>query len=202
MRVYRLQIPTENPTGEALILPAYNSSDFNFVSRLLEQEGSFWFFTHAAGKNTLVLADDNSTFPPIPGEKKVKYQAAQSGERETGAIRSASLPDITRKASPNRAGRKGGNLMNLHRVRYTPVYYWNGFEEKLAFQTRAKAMMKILRSFVTFYEAQRSQRLDLLLRSAGGEGEVVLLERLHRREGCHPCVHRLFTLMPGQFLLM
>lgn len=37
--------------------------------------------------------------------------------------------------------------MNLHRVRYTPVYYWNGFEEKLAFQTRAKAMMKILRSF-------------------------------------------------------
>lgn len=37
--------------------------------------------------------------------------------------------------------------MNLHRARYTPVYYWNGFEEKLAFQARAKAMMKILRRF-------------------------------------------------------
>ena len=69
----------------------YNESDFNFVSRLLEQEGIFWFFTHAAGKHTLVLADDNSAFPPITGDKKVKYQAAASGERETGAIRSAEL---------------------------------------------------------------------------------------------------------------
>ncbi|HFZ8996694.1 TPA: type VI secretion system Vgr family protein [Citrobacter freundii] len=69
----------------------YNESDFNFISRLLEQEGIFWFFTHEAGKHTLVLADDNSAFPPIPGEKKVKYQAAQSGARETGMIRSAEL---------------------------------------------------------------------------------------------------------------
>lgn len=36
--------------------------------------------------------------------------------------------------------------------------------------------------FVTLYEAQGSQRLDLLLRSAGGEGEVVILERLYRRK--------------------
>ncbi|MDN8599767.1 type VI secretion system tip protein TssI/VgrG [Citrobacter sp. S2-9] len=69
----------------------YNESDFNFVSRLLEQEGIFWFFTHAAGKHTLVLADDNSAFPPITGDKKVKYQAAASGARETGMIRSAQL---------------------------------------------------------------------------------------------------------------
>lgn len=38
-----------------------------------------------------MLADDNSAFPPIPGDKKVKYQAAASGERETGMIRSAEL---------------------------------------------------------------------------------------------------------------
>ena len=56
--------------------------------------------------------------------------------------------------------------------------------------------------FVTLDEAQGTQLLDLLLRSTGGEGEVVLLERLHRREGCHPRVHRLFTLMSGQLLLM
>ena len=69
----------------------YKESDFNFVSRLLEQEGIFWFFTHKEGKHTLVLADDNSACPPIPGEKKVKYQAAQNGGRETGMIRSAQL---------------------------------------------------------------------------------------------------------------
>ena len=69
----------------------YKESDFNFVSRLLEQEGIFWFFTHKEGKHTLVLTDDNSACPPIPGEKKVKYQAAQNGGRETGMIRSAQL---------------------------------------------------------------------------------------------------------------
>lgn len=69
----------------------YNESDFNFVSRLLEQEGIFWFFTHKEGKHTLVLADDNSAFPPITGDKKVKYQAASSSARESGMIRSAEL---------------------------------------------------------------------------------------------------------------
>ncbi|AWX05162.1 N-6 DNA methylase [Citrobacter freundii] len=30
--------------------------------------------------------------------------------------------------------------MNLHRARYTPVYYWNDFKNKLEFQRRMKAM--------------------------------------------------------------
>lgn len=69
----------------------YNESDFNFVSRLLEQTGIYWFFTHENGKHTLVMADDNSAFPPLPGNKNVAYQAAQSGGRETGAIRAVEL---------------------------------------------------------------------------------------------------------------
>lgn len=86
---YKFQLKTKPAKREYCL--QYNESDFNFISRLLEQEGIFWFFTHKEGKHTLVLADDNSAFPPITGEKKVKYQAAQSGERETGAIRSAEL---------------------------------------------------------------------------------------------------------------
>ncbi|ECG8260113.1 type VI secretion system tip protein VgrG [Salmonella bongori] len=86
---YKFQLKSKPAKREYCL--QYNESDFNFISRLLEQEGIFWFFTHAEGKHTLVLADDNSAFPPIPGEKKVKYQAAQSGARETGMIRSAQL---------------------------------------------------------------------------------------------------------------
>ncbi|HDX5345188.1 TPA: type VI secretion system tip protein VgrG [Citrobacter sedlakii] len=86
---YQFKLKTK-PTKREYCLQ-YNESDFNFVSRLLEQEGIFWFFTHKEGKHTLVLADDNSAFPPIPGDKKVKYQAASSGARETGAIRSVQL---------------------------------------------------------------------------------------------------------------
>jgi type VI secretion system secreted protein VgrG len=45
----------------------YNETAFNFVSRLLEDEGIFYFFEHADGKHTLVLADDADAHPPCPG---------------------------------------------------------------------------------------------------------------------------------------
>ena len=35
----------------------YCESDFAFVSRLMEQEGMYYFFKHSAGKHTLVIAD-------------------------------------------------------------------------------------------------------------------------------------------------
>ena len=38
----------------------YRESDFNFVSRLMEEEGIFYFFKHAEGRHTMVLADGAS----------------------------------------------------------------------------------------------------------------------------------------------
>ena len=38
----------------------YRETDFNFVSRLIEEEGIFYFFEHTTDKHTLVLADDVS----------------------------------------------------------------------------------------------------------------------------------------------
>ena len=46
----------------------YRESDFNFVSRLLEEEGIFYFFEHTQDKHTLVLADDMSAFAACPSE--------------------------------------------------------------------------------------------------------------------------------------
>ncbi len=40
----------------------YNETDLEFVSRLLEEAGIFYFFTHAQGKHTLVLADATSAY--------------------------------------------------------------------------------------------------------------------------------------------
>ncbi|HEV3467874.1 MAG TPA: type VI secretion system tip protein TssI/VgrG [Pyrinomonadaceae bacterium] len=45
----------------------YNETAFNFVSRLMEDEGIFYFFEHADGKHTLVLADDSDAHPACPG---------------------------------------------------------------------------------------------------------------------------------------
>jgi type VI secretion system secreted protein VgrG len=40
----------------------YRETAFNFVSRLMEQEGIFYFFNHSDGKHTLVLADSKSAY--------------------------------------------------------------------------------------------------------------------------------------------
>jgi type VI secretion system secreted protein VgrG len=59
----------------------YRESDLNFVSRLLEQEGIFYFFKHAKGKHTIVLADANTAFKAADGFAKVPYFPPLANER-------------------------------------------------------------------------------------------------------------------------
>jgi type VI secretion system secreted protein VgrG len=51
----------------------YRETDFNFVSRLMEQEGIYYYFTHQDGRHTLVLADDGSAHETIEGFKTIEY---------------------------------------------------------------------------------------------------------------------------------
>jgi type VI secretion system secreted protein VgrG len=44
----------------------YRETAFNFVSRLMEQEGIYYFFRHEDGKHTLVLADATSAYKDCP----------------------------------------------------------------------------------------------------------------------------------------
>ena len=50
----------------------YRETAFDFVSRLMEEEGIFYFFEHDDGKHTLVLADDKSAFAPVPNFTKAQ----------------------------------------------------------------------------------------------------------------------------------
>ncbi|HET8783105.1 MAG TPA: type VI secretion system tip protein TssI/VgrG, partial [Pyrinomonadaceae bacterium] len=45
----------------------YNESAFNFVSRLMEEDGIFYHFEHVADKHTLVLGDDSDAHKICPG---------------------------------------------------------------------------------------------------------------------------------------
>lgn len=45
----------------------FNESDLHFATRLMEEEGWFYFFEHAAGKHTLVIANQNTAFTDISG---------------------------------------------------------------------------------------------------------------------------------------
>lgn len=69
----------------------YSETDLAFVSRLLEEEGIFWFFTHEEGTHTLVLADSNDAFAPIPNGPTVNYLGQRIGERELHGIRSGQV---------------------------------------------------------------------------------------------------------------
>jgi type VI secretion system secreted protein VgrG len=51
----------------------YGESSFNFISRLMEDEGIFYFFKHAKNKHTLVLADSASAHEKIPKTPKVGF---------------------------------------------------------------------------------------------------------------------------------
>jgi type VI secretion system secreted protein VgrG len=55
----------------------YRETDFNFVSRLMEQEGIFYFFRHEKAKHTLVLADQKTAYKDCP-EKEVVYSVGST----------------------------------------------------------------------------------------------------------------------------
>jgi|KBSMisStandDraft_5_1062788.scaffolds.fasta_scaffold01215_2 type VI secretion system secreted protein VgrG len=53
----------------------YRETDFNFVARLLEHEGIYWYFVHEDGKHKLVLVDSHSAHDAAPDCKSLPFVA-------------------------------------------------------------------------------------------------------------------------------
>jgi type VI secretion system secreted protein VgrG len=51
----------------------FGESTFDFLSRLMESEGIFYFFTFTASAHTLVLADDPSAFTALSGVSTIRF---------------------------------------------------------------------------------------------------------------------------------
>jgi len=68
----------------------YRETDFNFVSRLMEQEGIYYFFEHAeeggAVKHKLKLVDAMSAHADYPDFGTVRYRASGSEADDTGNV--------------------------------------------------------------------------------------------------------------------
>lgn len=58
----------------------YRESDFQFVSRLMEEHGIFYYFTHEKGQHTLVLGDEVTSLIHAPRTQ------ANSGSQSTGPL--------------------------------------------------------------------------------------------------------------------
>ncbi|MHC1742005.1 MAG: type VI secretion system Vgr family protein [Syntrophobacteraceae bacterium] len=64
----------------------FRETDFAFVSRLMEEEGIFYYFEHERGKHTLVLADDPSEHKPCPEQDTARYQISGSAQLQEDVI--------------------------------------------------------------------------------------------------------------------
>jgi type VI secretion system secreted protein VgrG len=60
----------------------YRETDFNFVSRLMEEEGIYYYFRHEGKKHVMVLANDPAGHEPVPKQKTVRYASNDAAPYE------------------------------------------------------------------------------------------------------------------------
>ena len=59
----------------------YRETDLAFVSRLMEQNGIYYFFEHSSDKHMLVLADAKSSHKPVPKHETTPFIALGGDDR-------------------------------------------------------------------------------------------------------------------------
>jgi type VI secretion system secreted protein VgrG len=67
---FKMQVKSGYPKREYCV--QYRETHLDFVSRLMEEEGIFYFFEHTGTQHTLVLTDSNSDVKPCPVIAKVR----------------------------------------------------------------------------------------------------------------------------------
>jgi type VI secretion system secreted protein VgrG len=79
----------------------YRETDFDFVSRLLEHDGIYYYFEHAKGQHTLVLVDDVGKLKEMKGYETVPFAppAAGSAQRDRDHLHSWSVHESFQPAA-------------------------------------------------------------------------------------------------------
>ena len=77
----------------------YRETDFNFVSRLMEHEGIYYYVRHTDGHNTLVLTDRRPARTRPPGLREAS-RSSRRGELATADIEHMSSWEFSREVQP------------------------------------------------------------------------------------------------------
>ena len=64
----------------------YRESDFDFASRLMEEEGIYYYFRHLADGCEMVVANTPQAHDDIPAPTTLIYDEVEGGERDEGRI--------------------------------------------------------------------------------------------------------------------
>ena len=98
---YELRLSDSYRTWEYVV--QYRETAFNFVSRLMEQEGIYYYFTNEDGKHTMVLADGPSA--PLPSMRVMRATSdagaspASSHARHASSNSSMGMPSASSNVS-------------------------------------------------------------------------------------------------------
>ena len=68
---YKLDLANQGDYKPLDFCVQYRETDFNFISRLLEHEGIYYYFKHEKDKHVMVLTDDAGKHEACPGYAKV-----------------------------------------------------------------------------------------------------------------------------------
>ncbi|WP_207482428.1 type VI secretion system Vgr family protein [Arenibaculum pallidiluteum] len=69
----------------------FGETDYNFVARLLEEEGIFFYFSHSDGKHEMVLGDAASAFVDCPSVKEIRFRPNQAFDTDDDVVTSLRL---------------------------------------------------------------------------------------------------------------
>lgn len=64
----------------------YQETAFDFISRLMEEDGIYYYFEHEDGKHTLVLADESGAIKDCPNLASARFHPASGTQHEMDVI--------------------------------------------------------------------------------------------------------------------
>jgi type VI secretion system secreted protein VgrG len=74
---YSFRLNGTYPTRDYCV--QYRESSMHFISRLLEEEGIFYYFEHTDTQHTMVFVDKSSLLPTLPSQPTVEYSFEEGG---------------------------------------------------------------------------------------------------------------------------
>ncbi|MDX1981712.1 MAG: type VI secretion system tip protein VgrG [Bryobacteraceae bacterium] len=122
----------------------YRETDFNFVSRLMEEEGISYYFEHTSSKHVLVLLDSPASVKPCPVQSTMKFAHEDMPDHPEDFVHTLDLERSCRtgkitiqdfdfiKPSTNLLTKVDGAYPQSEQYDYPGLYYDKGRGDKLA----------------------------------------------------------------------
>jgi type VI secretion system secreted protein VgrG len=83
---FKFQLSGAFPTLEYCV--QYRETDFNFISRIMEQYGIYYYFEHEEHKHTMVISNNSVNAPTCPNQKEAGFDVAGGGLEDDDVVTS------------------------------------------------------------------------------------------------------------------